>query len=91
MDIPKLIQHLETNFTEEDYKDYDNSIEREYQYLCSRFSDAYKSGSDWYVGPTLINHKNYKILKNNIKFNDINVVKLLIMRQIFENCEKYKF
>ena len=34
--------------------------EKEYQKLCSQFSKAYLSGSEWYFGETLINNYNFK-------------------------------
>ena len=33
-------------------------MEMEYQKLISKYSPAYRSGSSWYVGPSLIEHIN---------------------------------
>ena len=41
-------------------------MEKDYQELISKFSPAYLSGSDWYVGPSLIEHFAKSKLQPNV-------------------------
>ncbi len=41
-------------------------MEAEYQKLINKYSPAYRSGSSWYVGPSLIDHINKTPLSNGL-------------------------
>ena len=68
MDIQKMQEKLNT--CQQLCKKFDDNLnliklETEYQNYINKFSPAYLSGSDWYVGPSLIEHINNKKINSD--------------------------
>ena len=54
--LQKVLDKTKTGLDKLDEKLQLLQLEKNYQDLISQFSPAYLSGSEWYVGPSLINY-----------------------------------
>ena len=60
-------------------------MEKDYQELISKYSSAYLSGSDWYVGPSLREH----LVKSKLQPN-IMVPLYILSNELYKNKNNIK-